>query len=52
MDFLEHYVVSKREDFSDGWSMIVPSVNYAMAIARIGEEESENGPSGFEMQML
>lgn len=22
MDFLEHYVVSKREDFSDGWSMI------------------------------
>lgn len=35
--------------FSDGWSMIV---NYAMAIARIGEEESESGPSGFEMQML
>lgn len=52
MDFLEHYVVSKREDFSDGWSMIVPSVNYVMAIARIGEEESESGPSGFEMQML
>lgn len=51
MDFLEHYVVSKREDFSDGWSMIVPS-DYAMAIARIGEEESESGPSGFEMQML
>lgn len=28
----------------------MPSVNYAMAIARIGEEESESGPSGFEMQ--
>lgn len=38
-------MISKREDFSDGWLMIVPSVNYR-------EEELESRSNSFENALI